>query len=219
MVKSRPYVILSAAITLDGKLGVKNKRTKLSSKNDKIRVHKLRSEVDAIIIGKNTVNLDNPLLTVRYAKGKNPIRIILDSLGTTKSSSRIIQTCSRVSTIIVVSESISEKNLQRLRKFSLEIIVCGKNSVNIPKLLGILLKKGIKKVLLEGGGTVNWSFVKKNIIDEAIVTLTPYIIGGKNTISLVEGIGFKNLDKSTKLILKKIQKNNNELVLFYKLKL
>ena len=219
MVKSRPYIILSAAITLDGKLGVKNKRTKLSSKNDKIRVHKLRSEVDAIIIGKNTVNLDNPLLTVRYAKGKNPIRIILDSLGTTKSSSRIIQTCSRVSTIIVVSESISEKNLQRLRKFSLEIIVCGKNSVNIPKLLGILLKKGIKKVLLEGGGTVNWSFVKKNIIDEAIVTLTPYIIGGKNTISLVEGIGFKNLDKSTKLILKKIQKNNNELVLFYKLKL
>ena len=219
MVKSRPYVILSAAITLDGKLGVKNKRTKLSSKNDKIRVHKLRSEVDAIIVGKNTVNLDNPLLTVRYAKGKNPIRIILDSLGTTKSSSRIIQTCSRVSTIIVVSESISEKNLQRLRKFSLEIIVCGKNSVNIPKLLGILLKKGIKKVLLEGGGTVNWSFVKKNIVDEAIVTLTPYIIGGKNTISLVEGIGFKNLDKSTKLILKKIQKNNNELVLFYKLKL
>ena len=56
MVKSRPYVILSAAISLDGKLGVKNKRTKLSSKNDKIRVHKLRSIVDAIIIGKNTVS-------------------------------------------------------------------------------------------------------------------------------------------------------------------
>ena len=219
MVKSRPYVILSAAITLDGKLGVKNKRTKLSSKNDKIRVHKLRSEVDAIIVGKNTVNLDNPLLTVRYAKGKNPIRIILDSLGTIKSSSRIIQTCSRVPTIIAVSESISEKNLQRLKKFYVEIITCGKNSVDISKLLRILLKKGIKKILLEGGGTVNWSFVKKNIIDEAIVTLAPYIIGGKNTISLVEGIGFKNLDKSTKLTLKKIQKNNNELVLFYKLKL
>ena len=106
MVKSRPYVILSAAITLDGKLGVKNKRTKLSSKNDKIRVHILRSRVDAIIIGKNTVNLDNPLLTVRYAKGKNPIRIILDSLGTIKSSSKIIQTCNRVPTIIAVSESI-----------------------------------------------------------------------------------------------------------------
>ena len=149
MVKSRPYVILSAAITLDGKLGVKNKRTKLSSKNDKIRVHKLRSIVDAIIIGKNTVNLDNPLLTVRHTKGKNPVRIILDSSGTIKSNSKIIQTCNKVPTVIVVSELISEKNLQRLRKFSLEIIVCGKNSVNIPKLLGILLKKVLNFLSLD----------------------------------------------------------------------
>ena len=217
MVKSRPYVILSAAITLDGKLGVKNKRTKLSSKNDKIRVHKLRSKVDAIIIGNNTVRLDNPLLTVRHAQGKNPVRIILDSSGTIKSNSKIIQTCNNVPTIIAVSELISEKNLQRLRKFSLEIIVCGKNSVDISKLLGTLLKKGIKKILLEGGGAVNWSFIKRNLIDEAIITLTPYILGGKDSVSLVEGIGFKNLDVSTKLKLKKIQKNKNELVLFYKL--
>jgi len=217
MVKSRPYVILSAAITLDGKLGVKNKRTKLSSKNDKIRVHKLRSRVDAIIIGNNTVRLDNPLLTVRHAQGKNPVRIILDSSGTIKSNSKIIQTCNNVPTIIAVSELISEKNLQRLRKFSLEIIVCGKNSVDISKLLGTLLKKGIKKILLEGGGTVNWSFIKRNLIDEAIITLTPYILGGKDSVSLVEGIGFKNLHVSTKLRLKKIQKNKNELVLFYKL--
>ena len=217
MVKSRPYVILSAAITLDGKLGVKNKRTKLSSKNDKIRVHKLRSRVDAIIIGNNTVRLDNPLLTVRHAQGKNPVRIILDSSGTIKSNSKIIQTCNNVPTIIAVSELISEKNLQRLRKFSLEIIVCGKNSVDISKLLGTLLKKGIKKILLEGGGAVNWSFIKRNLIDEAIITLTPYILGGKDSVSLVEGIGFKNLDVSTKLKLKKVQKNKSELVLFYKL--
>ena len=217
MVKSRPYVILSAAITLDGKLGVKSKRTKLSSKNDKIRVHKLRSNVDAVIIGKNTVHLDNPSLTVRYVKGQNPVRIILDSLGTIKSNSKIIQTCNSVPTIIAVSESISEKNLQRLRKFSLNVIICGKNSVNIPQLLRTLLNNGIKRILLEGGGTLNWSFIKKNLIDEAIVTLTPYILGGKDSVSLVEGTGFKNLEVSTKLKLKKIQKNKNELVLFYKL--
>jgi len=217
MVRSRPYVILSAAITLDGKLGVKNQRTKLSSKNDKVRVHELRSTVDAIIIGKNTVNFDNPLLTVRYAKGKNPVRIILDSLGTIKSSSKIIQTCNNVPTIIAVSESISQKNLQRLRKFSLEVLICGKNTVNVSKLLRILLTKGFKRILLEGGGTVNWSFIQKNIIDEAIITLAPYIVGGKTAISLVEGIGFKNLENSTKLKLNKIQKNKNELVLFYKL--
>ena len=217
MERSRPLIILSSAITLDGKLGAKNKRTKLSSKSDKIRVHKLRSQVDAIIVGRNTVKLDNPLLTVRYVKGKNPTRIILDSLGTIKSGSKIIKTCNKIQTIIAVSESISKSNLQRLQKFPLEIIICGKNNVNISKLLKILLQNGIKKIVLEGGGTVNWAFVKQNLIDEAIITIAPYILGGKNSTSLVEGSGFKNLDDATKLKLKKIQKNRNELVLFYKL--
>ena len=121
MAMSRPYVILSAAITLDGKIGIKNKRIKLSSKSDKIRVHKLRSEVDAIIIGKNTVKSDNPLLTVRHVTGNNPIRIILDSLGTISSNSKIIQTCKQVPTILAVSKSISKDNLHRLQKFPLDM--------------------------------------------------------------------------------------------------
>ena len=91
------------------------------------------------------------------------------------------------------------------------------DNVNISKLLKILLQNGIKKIVLEGGGTVNWAFVKQNLIDEAIITIAPYILGGKNSTSLVEGSGFKNLDDATKLKLKKIQKNRNELVLFYKL--
>ena len=217
MERSRPYVILSAAMTLDGKLGIQSKRTKLSSKSDKIRVHRLRTKVDAIIIGKNTVEYDNPLLTVRHVKGKNPIRIILDSFGTIKSNSRIVQTCKQIPTIIAVSESISKQNLKRLEKFPLEIIICGKDRVNISRLLKMLFKNGIKKIVLEGGGTTNWSFIKQNKIDEAVITITPYILGGKNSISLVEGEGFKNLDASTKLKLKKVQKNKNELVLFYKL--
>ena len=217
MARSRPYVILSAAITLDGKIGIKDKRTKLSSKSDKIRVHKLRSEVDAIIVGKNTVKSDNPLLTVRHVAGNNPIRIILDSLGTIRSNSKIIQTCKEVPTIVAVSQSISKNNLCRLKKFPLEIMICGTNSVHIKQLLRTLLKNGIKRILLEGGGTTNWSFVKQNVIDEVIVTLTPYILGGKDAISLVEGTGFKDLPNSSKLKLKKIKKNKNELVLFYKL--
>jgi len=130
MAMSRPYVILSAAITLDGKIGIKNKRIKLSSKSDKIRVHKLRSEVDAIIIGKNTVKSDNPLLTVRHVTGNNPIRIILDSLGTISSNSKIIQTCKQVPTILAVSKSISKDNLHRL-----------KNSLYSKTELIIMLKK------------------------------------------------------------------------------
>ena len=92
MEKSNPYVILSAAISIDGKISTIAGDSKLSSKEDYIRLHKLRSKVDAILIGKNTLLQDDPLLTVRYTKGKNPIRIILDSKGTISINSRIIKT-------------------------------------------------------------------------------------------------------------------------------
>ena len=121
-------------------------------------------------------NQDDPLLTVRYVKGKNPIRIILDSNGTIKNDSRIIKTSKRIPTIIIVSEIITKSNLNRLQKLPIDVIVCGKNQVNIVKLLSILSKKGIKTILLEGGGTLNRSFLKKNLIDEMIITLTPYIL-------------------------------------------
>lgn len=217
MERSRPYVILSAAMTLDGKIETKMSKLKLSSKKDTVRVHKLRAKVDAILIGKNTLEIDNPTLSVRHTVGKNPTRIILDSHGTIKSSSKILQTCDKIQTIIVTTNLISAANLSRLRKFPIQIITCGSSSVSISKLLKILHNKGIKKIIVEGGGTINWSFLKHGFVDELIITIAPYILGGSNSKTLVEGDGFKNLLSATKLKLKKIQKINNELVVFYKI--
>ena len=217
MERSRPYVILSAAMTLDGKIETKMSKLKLSSKKDTVRVHKLRAKAEAILIGKNTLEIDNPTLSVRHTVGKNPTRIILDSHGTIKSSSKILQTCDKIQTIIVTTNLISASNLSRLRKFPIQIITCGNSSVSIPKLLKILHNKGIKKIIVEGGGTINWSFLKHGFVDELIITIAPYILGGSNSKTLVEGDGFKNLLSATKLKLKKIQKINNELVVFYKI--
>jgi len=215
MGKSRPHVILSAAISVDGKIATKTGDSNLSSKIDKIRVHKLRSKVDAILIGQNTLRRDDPILSVRYAKGRNPIRIILDSRGKISSKSKIIKTCNKIPTILAVSKNISNKNLQRLKKYSLEIIVTGENKVNLKQLLKQLEKRKIKKLLLEGGGTVNWEFIKQGLFDEIIVTVTPFLIGGTKSISLVHGLGFSKISKSTKLKLKKIKQQKNELVLHY----
>ncbi len=217
MEKSRPYVILSAAMTLDGKIGKNATKIKLSSKKDKTRVHRLRAKVDGILIGKNTLDADNPMLSVRYSKGKNPVRILLDSRGTIKSSSKIIQSCNKIPTIIATTNLISKKNLYRLEKFPLEVIKCGKTSVDTAKLLKLLYKKDIKKILLEGGGMINWTFLKNGFVDEIIVTITPYILGGSNSISLVEGVGFKNLLSAKKLKLEKIQKIGSELVAYYRI--
>ena len=211
----RPHVIFSAAITLDGKLATRTGESKLSSKADKDRVHKLRSKVDAILIGKNTAKLDDPLLSVHNSKKKNPIRIILDSHATIRTNSRIFKTCSKIPTIIAVSKKAQKKNLDKLEKFPVQIITCGNNTVNIKKLLTTLKKNGIKNILVEGGGITNWAFVKENLVDEAIITVTPYLIGGMTSTTLVDGDGFSTIAKSIKLKLKNVTKIKNEVVIHY----
>ena len=211
----RPYVIFSAAITLDGKLATRTGDSKLSSKADKNRIHKLRSKVDAILIGKNTAKLDDPILSSHSTKKKNPIRIILDSNATIRTNSKILKTCSKIPTIIAVSKKAQKKDLQKLEKFSVQVIVCGDYRVNIKKLLGILKKKGIKNILVEGGGTTNWAFVKENLVDEAIITITPYLVGGMTATTLVDGDGFSTITKSIRLKLKNVTKIKNEVILYY----
>lgn len=215
MEKSRPYVILSGAISVDGKIATKTGDSKLSSKQDSIRLHKLRSKVDAILVGKNTVAIDDPLLTVRHTKGKNPIRIVLDSKGTLSDKSKILQTSDKIKTIIVVSKKITKSNYNKLNKFPVELIVTGDSSVNIKSLLRKLFTKKIKTILVEGGGTINWEFIKHNIFDELIVTLSPFLVGGNNAISFVEGDGFDKISKSPNLRLKSVKRLKNHLVLHY----
>ena len=215
MEKSKPYVILSAATSVDGKIATRAGDSNLSSKQDKVRLHKLRSKVDAILVGKNTVLLDNPLLTVRYARGKNPIRIILDSKGTISKKSKILQTSNKIPTIIAVSKKISKPNFDKLCKFPVDIIVAGKNSVNIKLLMKKLSDKKINTILVEGGGTVNWEFIKHNLFDELIITLSPFLIGGNDAISFVQGKGFGKISNSPNLRLKSIKRLKNHVVLYY----
>jgi len=215
MEKSKPHVILSAATSIDGKIATRTGSSHLSSTQDSIRLHKLRSKVDAILVGKNTVLRDNPMLTVRHTKGKNPIRIILDSKGSLSKNSKILQTSNKISTIIAVSKIITKSNLEKLQRFPVEIIITGKKSVDIKSLLRKLSDKKIKTILVEGGGTINWDFIKNNLFDELIITISPFLIGGNDAISFVQGKGFEKISKSPKLRLKSIKRLKNHLVLNY----
>ena len=215
MEKFNMHIILSAAISIDGKISTRSNDSNFSSKEDIIRLHKLRSKVDAILIGKNTLLRDDPLLTVRHTKGKNPVRIILDSKGTISKNSKIIKTSDKIPTIIAISKKISKANLSKLKKLPVEIIISGENSVNLKLLMKKLSTKKIKTILVEGGGTVNWEFIKNNIFDELIITLSPYLIGGNDATSLVEGKGFAKIVNSPNLKLKSVKRLKNHLVINY----
>ena len=215
MEKSRPRIILSAAVSIDGKIATRTGDSKLSSKQDSVRLHKLRSKVDAIIVGKNTVAQDDPQLTVRHVKGKNPIRIILDSKGVISSKSKILQTSKEIPTIIAVSKKITKKNHDRLHKFPVEIIIAGTSSVNVKLLLKKLADRKIKTILVEGGGAVNWEFISNNLFDELIITVSPFLIGGNHAISFLRGQGFEKISNSPILRIKSIKRLKNHLVLHY----
>ena len=215
MARSRPRVILSAAVSVDGKIATVQGDAGLSSRADRRRVHLLRSRADAILIGKNTLELDDPLLTARLAGGRNPVRVILDSRGTISSGSKILRTSGSVPTIIAVTKRISEDDMLRLRRSPAEVVVCGTEEVDIRALLADLHTRGIRLLLVEGGGIINWYFVKHGLADEVIVTVAPYLVGGQSAASLIRGAGFPSIADSARLRLRSVTRFKDEVVLEY----
>ena len=190
MDRYRPYVILNAAMTLDGKIATAAKDSKISSMKDLKRVHNLRSKVDAILVGINTVLIDDPMLTAGHVDSKNPARVIVDSRARIRLDSKIMLSCNRVPTIIASSEKASRAKLEKIRARGATALVIGRSKVDLAKLLSILKDSRIKRLLVEGGGEINWTMLTNGLVDELMVTIAPRIVGGRNALTLVEGGGF-----------------------------
>jgi 2,5-diamino-6-(ribosylamino)-4(3H)-pyrimidinone 5'-phosphate reductase len=215
-------------MTVDGKIATSSGDSKISSRQDLLRVHKLRASVDAIVVGISTILADNPRLTVRLVKGKNPARVIVDSRARIPLDSQIMRTASNVRTIVAVTDKAPEEKLTKLRDIGAEVLVISEgrkgrsaavpHGVNLKLLFRKLGKMGLEKILVEGGGELNWSLLHLWLVDELIITVAPKIAGGRLATTLVEGDGFDEIAQSIRLQLKKIErKKGGELVLYYKL--
>jgi 2,5-diamino-6-(ribosylamino)-4(3H)-pyrimidinone 5'-phosphate reductase len=212
----RPYIIINSAMTIDGKIATKKGDSKISSKDDLVRVHKLRASVDAIMVGINTILIDDPSLKVKYCEGKNPIRIVVDSRARTPIDSRIILDKS-APTFIAVTKKAPIDRINKLKEAGANVIVCGEGEkVDLKILLKALKDMGIKSILVEGGGNINWSVISQGFFDELQVTIGPFIVGGKDSITLVEGNGFEKIDEGIKVKLHKVEQHGDEVVLIYK---
>ena len=215
------YVILNAAMSIDGKISTRKNDSAISSKLDLVRVHKLRSTVDGIVIGISTVLEDDPMLNVRYSTTgmKNPTRIIIDSKARIPLNSRIIDSSNKIQTIIAVTHNASSRKIKEIQKKGAQVLVYGNGKVNLRNLFQQLEKMGLKKIIVEGGGEINWSVLKLGLVNELVVTISPVIIGGRDAKTLVEGKGFTNISDGIKMKLSNtIIQNKNEIVLFYKLR-
>ena len=213
-------VTINTAMTIDGKIATVSGDSKISSRQDLKRVHELRSSVDAIMVGISTVLVDNPMLSVRMSKkpGINPVRIIIDSTARIPLNSRILRSAHNNITIIAVTTRASINKIKKIQNRGAIVMVAGKRDVDLRKVFSIVQNVGIQRVLVEGGGELNWSVIRQGLISELIVTIAPVIIGGRDAKTLAEGDGYRTVSKAIKLKLTKISRQRNgEVVLCYRL--
>ena len=217
---NKPYVILSAAMTIDGKIATKNGDSELSDKADWKEVHKLRTQVDAIMVGKGTILKDNPKLHIKYYNHQGYYRIVLDSNLTIPLDSNVISFQQEIyPTIICTTENVPLDKIKKYEDKGVKIINVGDDKrVNLIKLLPILKNLGINTILLEGGGNLNWSFIENNLINEIRLTIAPWIVGGKEATSLVEGIGFEKIVSAPRFELFDVKVRTYYITLRYKRK-
>lgn len=221
-------VIMNGAMTVDGKIATASGDSKISSNEDLVRVHRLRASVDAIVVGISTILADDPQLTVRLVKGKNPARVIVDSRSRIPIDSQIMRMASKIETIVAVTDQAPKEKILTLEEMGAQVLVISEgkrgesaavpHGVNLKELFRRLEKMRLGRILVEGGGELNWSLLRLGLIDELTVTIAPKIAGGRLATTLVEGDGFDEIAQGIRLKLGKVQrKKSGELLLHYEI--
>lgn len=207
----KPFVVLKAAMTLDGKIATATGQSKwITNETSRAYGYKLRDIYDGIMVGINTVIEDNPMLTARVDGGKNPIRIVVDSSLKIDINANVVQDKS-AKTIIATTDKADKDKILKLQAQDVDVIVVDKDEndkVDIEKLLDILGQQNIGQqnicsILVEGGATLSGSFVAKKLVDKVYFFIAPKIVGGKEAKTPVAGTGILNLQEA--LALKDIQ--------------
>jgi 2,5-diamino-6-(ribosylamino)-4(3H)-pyrimidinone 5'-phosphate reductase len=202
----RPHVLMMSEITADGKLTLKKGASskilmKYMAHETELLLHNTRAEYDAIMVGANTIRIDNSFLTVRYVPGKSPLRVIPSSMADIPLDANVMGP--DAPTAIAVCEAAPVDKVEAIRKKGVTVIVAGKTHVELPLLMKILREKhGINKLMIEGGPTLNWHMLHDRLVDEIRLIHLPFIVGGSDTPSLVGGMHINSEEEMIRLNLK-----------------
>jgi diaminohydroxyphosphoribosylaminopyrimidine deaminase/5-amino-6-(5-phosphoribosylamino)uracil reductase len=214
-VSAIPYITLKMSTTIDGKIADANGNSKwITSVETRSLSHELRSEYDAVLVGYNTVKIDNPHLTVRLVEGRNPKRIVLDSdLKLSPHSDLVRKNFDKNLLIVTSKKNRDKKKIEKFKSIGAEFIFAPANK-NGNLDLGVVLKKlgekQITSLLVEGGSKVFSSFVNNRLEDEILIFIGPKILG--RGIPLTDGIGIKSLPKALKYTIKDYDKVGEDLL-------
>ncbi|MFE7062492.1 bifunctional diaminohydroxyphosphoribosylaminopyrimidine deaminase/5-amino-6-(5-phosphoribosylamino)uracil reductase RibD [Sutcliffiella sp. NPDC057660] len=191
---NKPYVTLKTASSLDGKTATFTKDSKwITGEDARLDVHRYRHQHDAILVGVGTVIADNPSLTTRLPNGgKNPVRIILDTHLRTPIDAGVIND-RQAPTWIITSAEANEKKIEALTNQQVTVMKLPTKEIEIENLLTLLGDRGITSLFVEGGATVNGSFLQSGAINQVITYIAPKLIGGAKAPTMIGGAGFSSM--------------------------
>lgn len=212
--RRRPFIVLKAAMSLDGKIAAPSGESKWITEEAARRdVQLLRNRYSAIMAGVETVIKDDPELTCRLEGGRNPMRIILDSSLRIPLDRKVLSDQQNNRTVVACTEKAAPGRASELEARGVKILLCKSRNGRID-LADLTVKLGgfsIDSVLLEGGATVNDSAFSQGIVDKLILYIAPKIIGGEKSKTVVGGRGIERLDQAYTLRIESMERVGEDL--------
>lgn len=221
----RPYVFIVTGISLDGKISnYKREQSEIATNDDRKLIIDSRTRADAVMIGGASIQKDDPKLSLKNeeytkirlnnGKSRQPITVaVISDAGNIKKNGDYLGTDAKK--VVFTTERSNKETVKKLNCLkNVSVYVLGKNRVDLKKALNILSDLGVKELMVEGGGELNYSLIKENLVDEINIKIGNLVIGGKFSPTLADGEGFEQKDFK-KFNLVSCKKSNNYVVLKY----
>jgi len=210
-----PFVILKVAATLDGKVATRNGESKwITGEVSRRFVHRIRDQVDGVIVGIRTVLKDDPMLTARIKGGKDPFRIVLDSRLRIPENSKMIE-ASPSKAIIATTEIAPQRKIESLEKKGVRVLIFGSKmgKVDLKACLSKLGEMGMMSLLVEGGSQVSGSFLDEGLVDKILLFFSPKLIGDSLAPGIFGGEGTHQLRDAFSITELKIRRMGEDILL------
>ncbi len=195
----KPFVLVKAAMSLDGKIATRTGDSRyITGREARKLVHQLRAELDAVMVGINTVLKDNPELTVRLTKGRNPIKIVVDSKLKIPLNSKIVKN-EPTKLIVATTKKANKKKVKQLQQKGAKVIIINqkRGMIDLKALMKELGKLEITSIMIEGGAELNAEALRSGIVDKILFFISPKMIG--KGLGAIGDLGIKKVDKSINL--------------------
>lgn len=198
--QGRPLGILKAGMSLDGRIATKTGDAKwITSEASRRRAHEMRAEADAILVGAETALRDDPMLTARDVNAsRQPLRVVADSQARLPLTHALVRTAREVRTLMATTAAAPADRLASLKGAGVDVLTLDgpEARVDLRALAEALAKRNVTSLLIEGGGTLHAAALEAGIVDRVALFVAPLLLGGKEAVPLLAGVGAATLSEA-----------------------